>query len=74
MKLSPIAKAVWAFLSSTVAALTLTVQAVPSHSLRDVGTLGWLVLAGSVLAITGGVYGFTNSPPAPPPAPPAPPA
>jgi hypothetical protein len=60
-------KAVWAFASTIVGALIVAVSATPNHSLRDVGTLGYLTLAATVLAVTGGVYGFTNASAAPPP-------
>ncbi len=56
-------KAVWAFASTVVGALIVAVSATPAHSLRDVGTLGYLTLAATVLGVTGGVYGFTNTPP-----------
>lgn len=62
-QLAPVAKAVWAFLSTLVGALIIAVAATPAHSLRDVGTLGWLTLAATVLSVTGGVYGLTNTPP-----------
>lgn len=69
-KLAPVAKAVWAFASTVIASLIVAVNQTPSHSLRDIGTLGWLLMAATVLGVTGGVYGFTNQP-KPPAAPPA---
>lgn len=62
-------KAIWAFASTVVGALIVAVTAVPSHSLRDVGTLGWLTLAASILFTTGGVYGLSNAQPEPAPEP-----
>lgn len=55
------AKALWALASTIVGALIVSVTATPTHSLRDVGTLGWLTVAATVLGVTGGVYGFTNT-------------
>lgn len=60
-KLTPFAKAVWAFVSTVVGALIVAVSATPGHSLRDVGTLGWLTMAATVLGVTGGVYGTKNA-------------
>lgn len=74
--MTTIAKAIWAFLSTVVGALTTAVMAAPSHTFGGVDTLGWLGVATTVLLVTGGVYGLTNdwTPPNREPQPPAAPA
>lgn len=55
-------KAIWAAVSTVVATLTVAVTNADPHTLGGIHTLGWLAVIGSTLAVTGGVYGFTNTP------------
>lgn len=54
-------KAIWAAISTAIASLTVAVTNAEPHTLSGVHTLGWLAIIGSVVAVTGGVYGFQNS-------------
>lgn len=66
------AKAVVAFATTLVGALTTAVMTAPGHTFGAVDTLGWLSVAATVLLTTGGVYQVTNKPDPPLPLPPGP--
>jgi len=64
--MSRYAKAVWAALSSFVASMLVALESlqaagVNNPGLGDLSTTAWFTVAASVLAVTGGVFGFKNS-------------
>lgn len=51
-------KAIWAFFSSLIGGLALVITG--HEGFADVTVAEWLVVAGQVVAVVGGVYGFRN--------------
>lgn len=52
---SPYAKAIYAFVSTFISSLLLVVD-------DGISTNEWLMVAGAVVAVTGGVFGLRNEP------------
>lgn len=55
-------KAIWAAVSSAVTLTSAAVAAADPHTLGAIHTPGWLTIIGGVIAVTGGVFGFANTP------------
>lgn len=67
MSLSRVYKALWAFASSALGTVSAAVAVTPHHALGDVGTLGWLGVASTILFTTFGVFLAPNTPAPTPP-------